>query len=758
MTLQQRDPERLVSFAPLSYPDYQDVRTSGIFENLAAGNQCYPALRWRVGDSTRQVIADCLSADFFDVVGGTAALGRTFSSIEAAPEKNPRIVVIGYRFWQRQLAADPNVIGRILTLDNTQFTVIGVLPGSYRAIQGYGIDPDIFIPFNTVLQPGLFDRRPSVFDMMKPIGRLAAGRTREQTQQALNRVLREMALKDPQQTAQSHAAPSLIPVVGLAKYGDSQADRSILLFSVVLSGVATLVLLIGCTNVAGLLLARGVARRREIAVRLAIGAGRVQLVRQLLIEVAIVALLGTAAGVGITFWAAILLTRIDVPEQDVTVRFAFSPDWRFAGVIAALGVFVTLASGLAPAFASSRSEIANTLRVSKNAMAPRLRLRSFLVTAQVAISVVLLSGAFLLLHNVFKVLRSNPGFDIAHTVWLDFATDRKQPIADQRANTERLYQALENYPGVESVSWAWYLPFQLVYAQRTIQKGTASAGPGVSVIEQGIGPDYLKTMRIPILAGREFEMRDRALSNPRMPSPVVINEALARALFKGQNPVGERLVGTVPPGGRPMMVIGVAANTAFRSPAEEPVPLLQSLSVSTSSFIVRVAGPATSVAPNLSGVIERNAPGTGSGYFTMLERFQRATWPARAATLLLGVLAAIGLTLALIGLCGMSIYNSARRTQELGIRMALGATRGQVMRLMLRDGLTLVGVGAAIGVLLALGLTRFIAAFLTAGLSPSDPITYVAIIAILALTAAAAIWLPCWRAARTDPVESLRME
>jgi predicted permease len=710
-----REPERLVRFNALSYPNYTEVRDSGVFEELAAWN--IGSLRWRDGDQTREAIAHFVTANFFEVLGGVqAARGRVFASAEATPEQNPRVVVISNRFWRLRLEGDPNVIGRTLTFNNTPFTVIGVLPSNYRSVQGLGVHPEVFVPFNTALQPNLFKRSAEV---MLPVGRLNRGRTREQTQQALMAVLRELERRFPNHLDRPQ---SLVPVQGLAKMSPSPQSRPIIAFSATLGAVVLLVLLIACANVAGLMLARGVARQREISVRLAIGAGRLQLIRQFLIESALVAGAGTLAGVALTFWAAGLLTKVVLPGMPVA--FDFSPDWRLAGAAAALGVAATLLSGLMPALICSRPILSFA----------RSRLRNWVAAAQIVVCVVLLAGAFLFGRNLIHVFHIDPGFDSAHIVWLDFVSDHEPP-------RDRTFRELQSRPGVEAVSWAWYLPFNVEFAEPLLK-------PGIRVTEQGIGPGYLNTMRIPLMAGREFNWDDLNPRDQAQPEPVIVNQAFAQAYLKDQNAVGATLARI----GRnnteePMVVIGVSANTSFRNPGEEPVPLLQSLTGMTPSFIVRVSGSPSAIAPALS-----------KAYLTMSERLDRGTWPARAATTLLGILAAIGLVLALIGLGGVTIYNVARRTHEIGIRMALGATSGSVLRLMLRDGLRIVAAGAVAGVVLALPLTRLLNGFLAAGVRPWDPLAFAAMLVTLFVTAGISIWLPSRRAARVDPVECLRCE
>jgi hypothetical protein len=292
-----REPERLVGFnhGPWSsYPNFRDIRSSGVFAQLAADTGCYPEPRWREGDRTHAIAARCVSGNFFEVMGWQAALGRVFTEDEAAAEKDPRVVVISHQFWRRHLSGDPNVVGRVLALNHTAYTIIGVLPDNIRG--NYG---QIIVPFSTDLYPRLFERDSTTMGLT---GRLLPDRTIEQTQQALMAVLRGLADQFPDKVKfKQESPPKLTPVLGLAKlWKDSWRTK----FSVLLGAVAVLILLIACANVAGLLLARGVARRREIAIRLAVGATRWRLIRQLMVEAALLATAGTAAGIGLAFLAS----------------------------------------------------------------------------------------------------------------------------------------------------------------------------------------------------------------------------------------------------------------------------------------------------------------------------------------------------------------------------------------------------------------------------------------------------------------------
>src|SRR5262245_5528022 len=743
-----REPERLITFSHgpwSSYPNFRDIRDSGVFAQLAADTGCYPNPRWREGDRTHAIAARCVSGNFFEVMGWQAARGRVFTEDEAAAEKNPRVVVISHQFWQQRLAGDPNVIGRVLTLNHTAYTIIGVLPANIRG--NYG---QVIVPFSIDLYPRLFERDSATMGLT---GRLLPDRTPEQTQQAIMAVMRGLADQFPDKIKLDQGSPpKLRPVLGLVKFGKDSWEMK---FSVMIGAVAALILLLACANVAGLLLARGVARRREIAIRLAVGATRLRLIRQLMVEAALLAAAGTAAGVGLAFLASGVLQKVSLRGEEFQIEF--TPDWRFACAAATLGALAAIVSGIVPALASSRMDLSNAMRASQSTTL-RLRLRSLLVVAQIACSVVLLFGAFVFIRNLTHVLRFDPGFDAAHTLQFDLSTtDPKIYPVELR---EKVYRELEAHPGVEAVSWAWYMPFNFSYGDYHLRRAGAADAPAFSVRAQGIGPNYLKAMRIRLLAGRELDWNDVRLYGKAAAEPAIINQAFARKYFPDHNPVGERLTaGLVPTDNKQIEIIGVAANTSFvRSLGEEPEPLIQPLSNLRHSFIVRVAGSPATAAPELEKLNERSLPGAAVGSFTGVERLDWGIRGARLATALLGVLAALGLVLALIGLCGISIYDVARRTPEIGIRMALGATPGHALRLMLREGLTLVVAGVAIGFAGAILTTRLLGGFLAAGVSPLDPLAFVAVLATLLVTAAASVYFPSRRAARVDPLTSLRHE
>lgn len=733
------EPERLVQFKNhgpwSSYPNWQDLRASGVFADLAANPSCYPQPRWRVGEQTYPINAQCVSGNYFAVLGVQAALGRVFTADEAPAEKQPRVVVISHSFWQQRLGGDANVIGHALTLNHTAYTIIGVLAPHHRNA------PEIIVPLSTDLYPRLFERDSTTMSLM---GRLAPGRTLTQTEQALQSVVQGLSRQYPGQLKlKPDALPQLRPVMGLMKF-----DWAAVSFHTMLGAVALLVLLIACANVAGLLLARGAARQRELAIRLAVGASRWRLMRQLLAETMLLAITGTAAGIGIAWLASVVLQRVSL--QGEYLQYRFTLDGRFVGAALLFGMLATFLCGIVPAFVSSRAQLANTLRVQQSTT-PRLRLRSLLVVAQIAASVILLFSAFVFVRNLTHVLRFDPGFDAAHTLQFDLTTT--DPKIYPVALREQIYRALEAQPGVVAVSWAWYMPFNFAYGEYTVRR--ANSSEVFRVMAQGIGPDYLKTMGIPLLAGRELGWHDVPLYGKSAPQPALINQAFANKYFPDRNPVGERLLGS----DKAIEIVGVSANTSFaRSVGETPVPLLQPLSNLRQSFLVRVTSSPAVAAPKLAALIERNVPGAAVGYFSGLERLDWGIRATRLATISLGVLAALGLLLALMGLCAIALYNVTRRTSEIGIRMALGATAGNVLWLVLCENFRLVAVGGALGVGGTLALTRILRGFLAADISPLDPLAFAAMVGTLTLTAAVVVCFPARRATKVDPLIALRHE
>ncbi len=745
-----REPDRLVRFGSLSYPVWQEVRESRVFSELAAGGQCGNLVRWQDGGQQRTVVANCLSANFWDTVGAAAERGRLWMESEATLETNPRLVVLSHRFWRRT-GSDPDVIGRTMVLNGAPYTVLGVLPEAHKAIQGYGIAPDIHLSINQDLLPRVFERDAPARDRLHSIGRLREGWSLEQTRDALSAVL---AFAEPQNPQGPTAIPELRLASGLAKYRTEGFDRLVLTLSGLVSAIGVLFLVIACANAAGMLLARTSKRSQELQMCRALGATSIQLVRRQLAESLVVGGFGSAAGIGFAVLASRLCSAIVIPVQDVTLSLAFVPDSRTVMVGIGVGVTSAIIAGLAPAREAWRTSLSH---LHARTMSGQPHFRQWLLGGQVCLSAVLLFVTYQAWQNTRIATGQSPGFDVAHTAWLDVAFDQRRSIAERDATRDRVLEALRGHPAVAAVSWAWYLPFQVIYAQPAV-RSVPDQSVAVRVIEQGIGPNYFETMQIPLTDGREFSWND--LSSPDEDQPmVVINHTLARALF-GDQPAAGRRIWRDTPGQEPMAltVIGVTADTVFRVPGESPPPMLHSLARRTASLVVRTrASPATAI-PELSQVIDAAAPGAAAGGFPFAERVEKATFPARALAVVLGGFALGGVILTTAALAGLASYNVARRRREIGIRLALGATPARVITLMLTDHLPAITAGGAIGCALGVWLCDRLSPLAAADVSPGDPRGLLLVTTVLSAGAVAIVFLLARRAARESPSVALSHE
>ncbi len=746
-----REPDRLVRFGSLSYPAWQEVRESRVFSELAAGGQCGNPVRWQDGGQQRTVVANCLSANFWDTVAAAAVRGRLWMEPEAALETNPHLAVLSHRLWRRMAGGD-DVIGRTIVLNGAPYTVLGVLPEAHKAIQGYGIAPDVHLSINQDLLPRVFERDAPTRDRLQPVGRLRDGWSLEQTRDALSAVLAFAELQNPE-------GPKTIPELrlasGLAKYRTEGFDRLVLTLSGVVSAIGVLFLVIACANAAGMLLARTSKRSQELRMCRALGATSAQLVRRQFAESLVVGGFGSAAGIAFAVLASRLCAAIVIPVQDVTLSLAFIPDSRTVMVGIAVGVTSAIIAGLAPAREAWRSSFSH---VQTRTTSGQPRFRQWLFGGQVCLSAVLLFVTYQAWQNTRIATGQSPGFDVAHIAWLDVSFDQWRSIAERDATRDRVLEALGSHPAVAAVSWAWYLPFQVVYAQPAVRSSPDQSASEVSVIEQGIGPDYFEAMQIPLIDGREFSWND--LSSPDEDHPiVVINRTLARALF-GDQPVAGRRIWRDAPGQEPtaLTVVGVTADTVFRVPGESPPPMLHSLARRTASLVVRTRANPVTVIPELSRVIDSAAPGAAAGGFPFAERSEKATFPARALALVLGGFALGGVILTTAALIGLASYNVARRRREIGIRLVLGATPARVITLMQMEHLPAVTVGGVIGCALGMWLCDRLSPLAAADVLPGDPRGLLLVTTILSAGAGAIVFVLARRAAREAPSVALSHE
>jgi predicted permease len=758
--LSARDPGRLLRIeagraGQMSYPNYRDLQENRIFDGLAAYTLSQES--WSAGTATRTVRSHLVTSNFFDVLGVQAARGRTFPDAEAKPEQKPQLVVLSHQFWQRQLGSEPDIIGRDLTLNGRPFTIIGILPEKYRSVAEFGEAPELYLPLSELLVPGLHDRHQSLFIV---IGRLPAGLSPRQAEAALTAAARRLEQTHPQQNKDfgQAAAHAMSGIQKLEKY-----DAEVWFLAGLLFLVVSLVFVIACANVASMLLARGVSRRREIAMRLALGASRCRLVQQLLVESMVLALLASGVALLFNLWLNMVLNRIQILAG---MTFQLEPDFRLLLYALSLAIVTSLLCGLVPALQATRSRLVPALKDEAQEFGHRrFTLRSFLVAGQVAVSVVLLVMGGLFLRSLLEIGGARPGFDVDHTLVLSVNLVRGQHTGEQeKLFFEQAMDRLEAVPGARSASCAGIVPLSFASSGDRLWLEGQEDGPGVATYLNVVGRRYFETLGIAVLRGREFGAGDREGVAP----VAIVNEAFIRRCSDkwgpDADPLGKRLVQGEGRDRRFLEIVGVVADSKYLSPGEAPEPqvylsYLQPQQVRrVRSLLLRTAGPpATVLAPAKRAIVDLDRSAEVQ-VLTMSDHVSRAFWPSRIGVLVLGSLGGLGLLLAMVGLYGVMSYAVSRRTSEIGIRMALGASRGLVLWMILKDGLILLGVGGLIGLAIAALATGPLAMFLASTVSPTDPATLISVLLLIALVGAAASFVPARRATGVDPVVALRRE
>jgi len=741
-----------------SYLDYLDFRDRNeVFSGLIA-HQVMP-LNFGRGAKPERVWGAVVSGNYFDALGVKAAIGRAFLPEEDRTPNTHPVVVIGHGLWQRRFGGDPNVVGQAVTLNEHDFTVIGVAPKEFGSTYS-GVALDVWTPVmmkDYVARPhfSLTDRGSRWLMVM---GRLKPGKTVDQAQANVATIASQLAQGYPQTNERLG-----VEVYSLMRspYGMKRTLRPAL---AMLMAVVAMVLLIACANIANLLLARATSRRKEIAIRMALGANRRQLVRQLLTESLALALLGGVSGLLLAYWTARSLSAF-LPPFGLAVSFDTSPDVRVLGFTLAVTVITGLLFGLVPALQASKPNLVATLKDDMAAVGRGRRgfaLRKLLVIAQVALSVLALVGAGLFVRSLWKAQRADPGFNPDGVVLASF--DPFLNGYDETRGREfyrRLVERVEALPGMQSVSLARRLPLTLsgiAFANVTIEGYTPSRDEDMRINYETVGPKYFRTMGIRLARGRDFTERD----NERAPGVVVINETMARRFWPGHDPVEAALGKRLKLGKDWLEVVGVAKEVKQRRLNEPPqtflyLPLLQDYR-SNMILVARTAlemGAAIQAVERVVSTLDQNMP--IFDVKTLNEHIGVSLFLPRMAATLLSLFGLLALLLAAIGLYGVMSYSVIQRTREIGIRISLGATRRDVLRYIIGQGLTLSVIGIVIGLAAALAVTRLIAHLLY-GVSANDPATFTLIALLLVGVALAACYLPARRATRVDPMIALRNE
>jgi len=738
-----RDPHTLVQVriggnSHSGLREYRFVRDSGIFAGLAGENEEMEA-NWRNGDSTVSLSVVRVTDNFFDVTGIPVARGRPIQPGESDT------VVLTYGFWQRRLGSDPRVVGRKLVLDGRVFTVAGVLPRDHRTVTGFGFSPDLYVPVT--------DERTIV----QFYARLEAGMARPAVFGRLMSVCRELDRVYPDG---NHKWASDLQVVAISGVDRIETDAELMLpvaaFFGVLMVVVGLVLLIACANVASLLLARAASRSHEIAVRLSIGAGRGRIIRQLLAESWLLAACGTVAALLLNLALTSLLSRVQLPLP-LPIQFVIQPDWRLLAYAATVAVGTSVAAGLMPAIQGVKAGIGVALKRDESRSAP-FSIRNLLVVGQLAVSIVLLSASFLFLRNLVRASTASPGFDLEHTIWayMRLVPDTDRSADKTRAVIDRAVEHLQGLRGVEGAAIARVVPLNDHMTEGATL--TPDVGPPAHVLfnMNYVGPDYFRVMQIPIVQGRPFVPSDRMGAG----HVAILNENLARRLFGATDAVGH----TIRREKSPILIVGVARNSKYFTLGEENAladyePYAQwSGSVVNLQFLVRAAGrPETLIHP-IQSLLGQLDPTAAVEVKPMHRALAFAMLPSQVGAIFLGTVGILGLALASVGLYGVLLFAVSRRVREIGLRVALGATPGRVLRLVLHQSAVLTAVGIVIGTGLAVLAVRPLAMFLVPEVRTGDLANFVVVGAVLLVVALAATVAPALRAVRVDPAVALRSE
>ncbi|HEY4218758.1 MAG TPA: ABC transporter permease [Gemmatimonadaceae bacterium] len=748
-----------------SYPKYtafRDAQTS--FANMALYESKQFTLK---SDGVDLVLGETVGATYLRTLGIHTVLGHDFDSAIDAHGGAPPQVLLSYAFWQTRYGGDPSIIGKTIALDDryldVPFTVIGVVEPGFAGLSGRA---NIFEPVTDRPAGGLTEPQGHEFSL---VGRRKPSVTAAQANAAT------VVLGARIDALYPHDVPKKSWSANARSLDDLRTAPLVRESLLILFGAVTFVLLIACVNIANLLLGRATGRRREIAVRLAIGAGRGRLVRLLLAESVLLSLVGGVASLAIAWLGAHALSKVN-PATTFRGRGAgglgavsftsVDLDWRALGFALALSLIVGLVFGLVPALSATRASLAETLKgaAPRGDRGARITVRRTLVVAEVALAMVLLAGSGLMIRSLANLLSTDFGFDGRNVLTLTVIAIPSGPQQNSPANFPGFYEnltaRLAAIPGVTHVGLGDCPPLNGGCSETiaTIKDGVAVDPSDTPLVGIHLANDeWFAALGIPLKRGRLFATSDIA----KGPKVLLLNEAAARAYFPGVNPIGHTLgVGQsgMEDGAEVIGVVGGVRQSADSAPGPEVYASITQAPRQRLTVFLRTQNDPSTIVPDVRRAIREVAPASPFDQFlTMSSRTDTATAQPRFAALLLGLFAATALSLAIVGIYGVMSFAVTARTREIGIRMALGAEQARVQRLVIGEGVALVSVGALIGLAGALASTRVLRNFLF-DMKPSDPATYVAILLILGAAAIAASWLPARRAARVDPVNALRAD
>lgn len=742
----------------ISYPNFLDVRTRiNSFERVAVFNITYKTITGD-GVTPERVACGIANADLFPLLGASPVLGRSFTTEEdrrGGETLTP--IVVSYGFWQRRFGVDPQALGKQLILDGKTFTIVGVMPRDFSfPVQNEPIElwTTVAVDADPALYGGTIPTSRGYPHYAGAIARLKPGVTLNQAQAELDvlaaGVRQDNAMRDSRWNLR--IAPALDRLVGDV--------RPALL---VLFGVVGIVLAVACANVANLLLARATSRHKEIAVRTALGASRWRVVRQLLTESILLGILGGIAGLLIAMWGVSLLTSL-IPE-DVPRLAEIGVDWRVACFTLFASTLAGLLFGVFPALSATKINFTSALKEGARGGVgnrSKSRQRGALVVIEVMLAVVLLVGAGMFLRSFVNLLRVEPGFDASQLLTFRISLpESAYPQGSARVGSfyQRLLEEMRAIPGVSSASIAQFLPLSGSSNSTNveIEGRPALSGESTSADLRFIGLDYFRTMSIPLSSGRDFDLHDTLKASGK----IIVNEAFVRRFLPEADPLGKRITTGFGGTGGPKEIVGVVSDVKHANLGEEPKPEMYipfaQFPVNSMTVVVRANDLSSLPARVTSKVRELDKDLAVYDLRTLDEYVSRSIAQPRFNAFLIGTFALLALVLAVIGIYGVVTYSVAERTHEIGIRMALGAGRWDVLTLVIKQGMTLVVTGVIFGVCASYALARLIRSLLY-GTDVGDPLIYSGVILLLMAVALLACFIPAYRATRVDPLIALRNE
>jgi len=738
---------------PLSWPDFQDLqRSCTLCETVFVSKITGTTLS--MGDRAERTTGSIVSANYFDAIGVHPILGRGFLPGEDIGQSAHPVAVISYQLWQGRFRGDPQIVGRTQRLNGVMHTIVGVAPeGFYGTFVGWSMNFWVPASMEDIFESGGYKLEDRGARWIEAYARLKPGVTQQQAQQEFAAISGRLEAEYPA-TNRGRA----IRFWPLWQTPFNNAATLLPTLEIMLVVVAC-VLLIACANVGNLLLVRSFARRHEMSVRLAVGAGRARLWKQLLTEGLVLSLCGAAGGLLVAYWCRHALVLLFPARGGVQMHLPGEIDWRVLALSVAVCLATTLLMGLVPALQTGKIDLAQSMKMESTGVVGgrgRAWVRSGLVMVQVSLSFVLLVGTGLLMQSLLKVRNASPGFNTRGV--LDTAIDLVSAgYTPARAQTfqDALRERVRSLPGVESAAFAKMTPLSYVSsatAPIVVDGYTPPPEESPTVDYNEVGEDYFVTMGIALVAGREFTRAD----DEKGALVAVVNETMAQRFWQGREPLGHRLQLK----GRWMQVVGIAKDSKYSSVRERPTPFFF-VPVRQNSLRAAILNIRTPLAPQtMATAIAREVHALDANLapyevITLQEQLERSTSPQMVAVTLVGTLGGLALLLAAIGLYGVMSYAVSQSTRELGLRMALGANASNLLRLVMSRGLALTAGGVLLGAAVALALTRLLGNLLY-NVSPRDPLAFGSALAVMAIASLAACFLPAWRATRTDPARALR--